>query len=125
MSPRGLLSVAPLIFIILVCVPTSLGKPTADRDVPETFEESVTLLETIEDNEESTTIAETIENNERSTTIAETIEESATLAETIEESATTAETIEESATLAETESSEEVGGTFTHTTFNLRSKCRK
>ena len=59
MSPRRLLSVAPLFLIILVCVPNSHGKPTADRDVPETIEESVTLPETIEDTEESTTIAET------------------------------------------------------------------
>merc|ERR1712027_291992 len=55
MRPRGLLSVA-LLFFILVCVPNSLGKPTADRDVLETIEESSTLAETIE---ESSTLAET------------------------------------------------------------------
>merc|ERR1712179_725092 len=56
MSPRGLLPVALLFLILLVGVPNSLGKPTADRDAPETIEESVTLPETIE---ESTTLAET------------------------------------------------------------------
>ena len=66
MSPRGLLPVPLLFLILLVCVPNSLGKPTADRDAPETIEQSVTLPETIE---ESTNLAETIE---ESTTLTET-----------------------------------------------------
>merc|ERR1712179_755510 len=106
MSPRGLLPVAPLFFIILVCVPTSLGKPTADRDAPETIEESVTLPETIRE----------------STTLAETIEESTTLPETENPE-------EEEDDVAETENpeeeSDEVGATFTHMRFNLRSRCLK
>ena len=37
MTPRGLLTVTLLAFLILVWVPTiSLGRPTADQDVPET-----------------------------------------------------------------------------------------
>merc|ERR1712179_612441 len=56
MSPKGLLPVPLLFLILLVCVPNSLGKPTADRDAPETIEQSVTLPETIE---ESTTLTET------------------------------------------------------------------
>ena len=129
MSPKGLLSVAPFILIILVCVPNSLGKPTADRDVPETIEESVILPETIEDNEESVTLSETTEDNEESTTIAKTIEdneESTTIAETIEESTTLPETNSttfqetNSTTFTETNSTKvEVGATFTLTTFKL------
>ena len=145
MSPRGLLSVAPFIFIILVCVPNSLGKPTADRDVPETIEVSVILPETIEVNEESVTLPETNsttlpetnsttlpETNSttlpetNSTTLPET--NSTTLPET--DSTSLPETIEESTTLAETENPEEekddeVGSTFTLTTFKLKFMCPK